>query len=879
MKLLVIDGNSILNRAFYGIKLLSTKDGLYTNAIYGFLATFLKLREETEPDGVAMAFDVREPTFRHKAYDGYKANRKGMPEELAAQLPILKELLGGLGYKIVESPGFEADDILGTLAERCRESGNPCVIATGDKDSLQLARDGVTVRITATKMGRPEVTVYDEEKIREVYGVTPAQMIEIKALQGDSSDNIPGVAGIGPKGAGDLIQKYGSLDAIYENLDTLEIKEGMREKLRKDKENAYLSRMLGTIRTDAPVEENLEAYRPGKGDRAAAAKLMAKLEMFSMIDKFGLSAADAAVETDSPAEPGNPVPVRETDAEEFSALCRETGRMDFLCETEQGKAARLWLNAAGEIRLLEMYAERDGEGNPLLSSRIPLEALRTVFADPALPKRTHDIKSAANALAALDIKIEGAAFDSMLAAYLLNPSGSGYEPVRLATEYCLGIPPIEGEDPPETARQTAVLPELFDRLAEKLERSGATSLLRDIELPLALVLSKMERKGFAVDEKGIATFGRTLEARADEIQEEIYRLVGYSFNINSPKQLGEALFVKLGLPTGKKTKTGYSTNAEVLEGLQYAHPAVELILEYRGLVKLKSTYCDGLVREVASDGRIHTSFNQVETRTGRISSTEPNLQNIPVRTELGREMRKFFHAREGFLLVDADYSQIELRVLAHMARDKNMIAAFRENADIHRITASQVFNMPFEAVTPLMRSRAKAVNFGIVYGIGAFSLSKDIGVTRREADQYIQDYLAHYSGVDAFMKQCVSLAKENGYAQTLFGRRRYLPELAVSNRNIRAFGERVAMNMPIQGTAADIIKIAMIRVQERFKKEEMRTRLILQVHDELIAEAPEEEALRAAMLLQEEMENAVELSVKMVADATIGRTWYDAKIG
>jgi len=879
VKLLVIDGNSILNRAFYGIKLLSTKDGLYTNAIYGFLATFLKLREETEPEGVAMAFDVRKPTFRHEAYDGYKANRKGMPEELAVQLPLLKELLAGLGYKIVEAPGFEADDILGTLAERCRRSGNTCVIATGDKDSLQLAHDGVTVRITATKMGRPEVNLYDEEKIREVYGVTPAQMIEIKALQGDASDNIPGVAGIGPKGAGELIQKYGSLDAIYENLDTLEIKEGMREKLRKDKENAYLSRMLGTIRTDVPVEEDLEAYRPGQGDRAAAARLMAKLELFSMIDKFGLSAADAVAETDSPAAPGKPVTVQETDAAGFSVLCRETGKMDFLCETERGKALRLWLNAKGEVYVLALYAGRDGEGNPDPASLVPLESLRTVFADPAISKRTHDIKSAANALAALDITIKGTDFDSMLAAYLLNPSASGYEPVRLATEYGIGIPALEGEDLPEAARQTTVLPALFDRLTAALEGSGETSLMQDIELPLAMVLSEMERKGFAVDEQGITEFGRTLEARAEEIQEEIYRLVGYSFNINSPKQLGEALFVKLGLPTGKKTKTGYSTNAEVLEGLKYAHPAVELILEYRGLVKLKSTYCDGLVREVADDGRIHTSFNQVETRTGRISSTEPNLQNIPVRTELGREMRKFFHAREGYLLVDADYSQIELRVLAHMSRDKNMIAAFRENADIHRITASQVFNMPFEAVTSLMRSRAKAVNFGIVYGIGAFSLSKDIGVTRREADQYIKDYLAHYSGVDAFMKECVSSAGKKGYAETLFGRRRYLPELTASNRNIRAFGERVAMNMPIQGTAADIIKIAMIRVQERFKKEKMRTRLILQVHDELIAEAPEEEALLAAMLLQEEMENAVELSVKMVADATIGKTWYDAKTG
>lgn len=870
MNLLVIDGNSILNRAFYGIKLLSTKEGLYTNAIYGFLATFLKLKEESNPDGVAVAFDVKTPTFRHLAYGEYKAGRKGMPEELAVQLPILKELLAHLGYKIVECPGFEADDILGTLAERCRASGNTCFIATGDKDALQLAHGGVTVRLAATKMGRPEVTVYDEKKIGEVYGVTPVQLIDIKAIQGDASDNIPGIKGIGAKGAGDLIQKYGNLETIYENIQSPDIKEGMRSKLIVGQESAYLSRMLGSIRTDAPVDDDLSVYVPTQGEKGAAARLMAKLEMFSLIEKFGLNARDAVQESSVPQEEKH-ITLSQIDAEEFCRLCHLHKKMDFLHETEQNEPKILWLNTEDQIYALALTPETETNG------------LREVFGDPQIKKRTHDVKGACNALANLGIEMEGAVFDSMLAAYILNPSASGYEPARLASEYGVAVPTLEvpeGEPSQEEnpfQAQIAVLPALCDALSKTLEKNGGTQLLSDIELPLTRVLSQMEREGFDVDEQGIAAFGTEIQRRVDEVQEEIYRLVGYAFNIGSPKQLGEALFEKLGLPTGKKTKTGYSTSAEVLEGLKYAHPAVEYILEYRSISKLKSTYCDGLLKVIAPDGRIHTSFNQVETRTGRISSTEPNLQNIPVRTELGREMRKFFRAREGFLLVDADYSQIELRVLAHMAGDVNMIDAFKNGDDIHRITASQVFGMPLEMVTPLMRSRAKAVNFGIVYGIGAFSLSKDIGVTRREADQYIKEYLAHYAGVERFMKTCVKQAAENGYAETVFGRRRYLPELTSSNHNLRAFGERVAMNMPIQGTAADIIKIAMVRVQNRFQKERMRTRLILQVHDELIAEAPEDEALRAAMLLQEEMENAVDMSVRMVAEASIGKTWYDAK--
>lgn len=858
MKLLVLDGNSILNRAFYGIKLLTTKDGHFTNAIYGFLTMLKKIWDETQPDAVAIAFDRREPTFRHLEYDGYKAQRKGMPEELAEQLPVLKELLELLGYPLVEQAGFEADDILGTLAKASREQGAECVIATGDRDSLQLVGDGVTVRLAATKFGQPQVTVYDTEKIREEYGVEPPQMIEIKALQGDSSDNIPGVAGIGPKGAGELIRSFHDIDYIYENLATIDIKEGMRKRLREGKESAYLSRRLGTICTDVPIDTKLETYRPRPGDKAAAARLMARLELFSLIPKLGLDAA--APEAPEHSKTADSLPVKAlADGAGLLIPLQEQGRADLTAGYDGNEISSLLLPMNGTVFVLK-----------------PEKAfLRALCGNAKIVKNIHNSKPFYAALERLGVEVKNFGMDTLLAAYLLNPTSSDYGVERLAAEYEVPVPGTDGEH--ADAARAALLPALVDRLTAEIERNGQLDLLKNIELPLAKVLARMETIGFAVDAAGIEEYGKGLQTRIDEIQSRIYEQVGYEFNLNSPKQLGQALFEKLGLHTGKKTKSGYSTNAEVLESLRYDHPAVELILEYRGLTKLKSTYCDGLLKVIGSDGRIHSSFNQTETRTGRISSTEPNLQNIPVRTEQGRELRRFFIARPGWVLIDADYSQIELRVLAHVANDKNMIEAFRENADIHRSTAAQVFRMPEEMVTPIMRSRAKAVNFGIVYGIGAFSLSKNIGVTRKEADDYIKAYLAHYDGVRSYMTRVVELAKERGYAETLFGRRRYLPELTSSNFNLRSFGERVAMNMPIQGTAADIIKIAMIRVAERLTREKMRAQLILQVHDELIVEAPEEEAKAAAKLLTEEMENAVSLSVPMLADAKVGKTWYDAK--
>lgn len=863
MKLLVLDGNSIFNRAFYGIKLLTAKDGTFTNAIYGFLTMLHKIKEDTNPDAVAVAFDMRAPTFRHKEYDGYKAQRKGMPPELAQQLPILKELLTLLGYRIVECEGYEADDILGTLARVCTEEGHECVLATGDRDSLQLVNPSVTVRLAATKFGQPVVTVYDEAKIKEDYGVTPHQLIDIKALQGDSSDNIPGVSGIGAKGAADLIQKYGSIEAIYQNFDQLDLKPAMRKKLEEGKESAFLSYKLGTICLQAPIDTNLEHYHVSEGDVQAAVRLMAKLELFSLIKKWGLDQIEVEQEALITEQS---LQIQECDdTQSLLQQLQQTGSAYFLVSYRDKQVETLYFHLENTICTVNTAKHAD--------------FLKAFCESEDIKKYTHDVKPLYAALYRQNIGLVQVEMDTMLAGYLLNPSSSNYEIERMATEYGVEQPQMDSRliEQDSMVKWAAIYPALYRVIDDKISQNTQHKLLHEIELPLAKVLAQMEELGFAVDKAGIAEYGEIMQNKIDRLQDLVYGEVGYQFNLNSPKQLGEALFIKLGLPAGKKTKTGYSTNAEVLEKLRYEHPVVELILEYRTLAKIKSTYCDGLLKVVEEDGRIHSSFNQTETRTGRISSTEPNLQNIPVRTDVGRELRKFFVAKEGCVLVDADYSQIELRVLAHVANDSGMIEAFKENDDIHRNTAAQVFHMPREMVTPLMRSRAKAVNFGIIYGIGAFSLAKNIGVTRKEAEEYIKTYLDHFSGVRNYMTNVVEHAKETGYVETLFGRRRYLPELSSSNFNLRSFGERVAMNMPIQGTAADIIKIAMIRVVHRLEKEGLRARLILQVHDELIVEAPEEEAPLVQQLLTEEMEQAIHLSVPMVAEATIGKTWYDAK--
>ena len=866
MRLLLLDGNSIVNRAFYGVKLLSTKDGRYTNALFGFLNILQKLRDDVQPDGIAAAFDLHAPTFRHQKYAEYKAGRKGMPEELREQMPVLKELLTLMGVHVVEKEGYEADDILGTLSDAANEQGASCYIATGDRDSLQLVREGVTVLLASTKMGRPETTVYDVPAIREKYGLEPAQLIDLKALMGDASDHIPGVPGVGEKTALDLMHRFGSLDAIYNDLDALDIRDSLRAKLRAGEESARLSRWLGTICREVPVERAMDAYALAPVQKEKLAALMADLEFFKLMEKWGLDALQSEPETESAEE--SAVPSTAVTAEGEEALpdlltdIEKTQALDGVARLEEGKVAGF-------------AAAFDGRAADIPAAAPGFERLLDCWEDPSVAKRTEDAKPLFSALLKMGRFPQGAVMDTMLAGYLLNPLVSDYSLPRLSMEYGVLLPALEGNT--QEAIRAAMLPAVASRLAAEVEEKGMGRLLREVEIPLALVLADMENIGFEADAAGIAEFGAVLESRIADIQRRIYESVGYEFNLNSPKQLAKALFEDLGLPAKKKTKSGYSTNAEVLESLRDAHPAVSMLLDYRTLAKLKSTYCDGLLKVIGPDGRIHSSFNQTETRTGRISSTEPNLQNIPVRQELGRELRRFFRAKKGWVLCDADYSQIELRVLAHMAQDAVMIEAFNTGTDIHRVTASQVFDVPEDMVTPLMRSRAKAVNFGIVYGIGAHSLSQDIGVSYGEAKRYIDSYLAHYAGVAAFMDRMIETAKERGYAETIFGRRRPLPELKATNAVTRSFGERVARNMPIQGTAADIIKIAMVRVHRRLREEGLRSRLILQVHDELIVEAPEDEAGRAAQILREEMEAAADLSVKLAVDVNVGRTWYDAK--
>ena len=859
MKLLVVDGNSVLNRAFYGIKLLTTRAGEYTNGIYGFLNILLKINEEVCPDRVAIAFDLKAPTFRHRQYAGYKATRKGMPEELASQLPPLKELLRGLGYRLVEQEGYEADDILGTLSRCCREAGGQCVIATGDRDALQLVGEGVSVRLATTKMGRPETVFYDEEAVREKYSVSPRQLIDVKALMGDSSDNIPGVAGIGEKTAIGLIEQFGTLDKVYEALSSPQIRPGVRAKLEAGRDSAYMSRELAEICLTAPIDTDLEHYAVQPANRQAVTALLARLEMFKMIDRLGMSGEDVPA---APAEKEKGPALRPVSLPE---LLQGGGPLCLVCDWEEDTLLRA--------------AAADGERVCFLSGEQPaLEQGLEQLCRHAAGLRTDRSKPLYRWAAGRGL-VPAVIFDAELAGYLLNPGASGYSPERLGMENAASRWEVDAvpEGMETLALSIGWLVGAVPVVEQKIEQNGQTPLLRDVEIPLARVLADMELDGFTLDSAGLARFGEGLDGDIGRLQGEIWQDAGEEFNIASPKQLGEVLFGKLMLPAGKKTKSGYSTNADVLERLRDKHPIVEKILEYRKLTKLKSTYVEAFLKLVGPDGRIHTRFNQTETRTGRISSLEPNMQNIPVRTELGSNMRRFFVARPGYLLVDADYSQIELRVLAHVACDRNMQEAFRSGEDIHTNTAAQVFGLPPLYVTPLMRSRAKAVNFGIVYGISAFSLAQDIGVSVSEADQYIKDYLKTFSGVRQYMEDTVKFGKEHGYVATLFGRRRYLPEITSSNRNLRAFGERVAMNTPIQGTAADIIKIAMVRVHRELERSGLDARLILQVHDELIVEAAQQDAAAVQEILRREMEGAVQLKVPLTVDVGQGKSWYDAK--
>lgn len=869
MKLLAVDSNSILNRAFYGIRPLTTREGQFTNGIYGFLNIFFKVFDEVKPDAVVFAFDLRAPTFRHKMYSGYKAQRKGMPEELAQQVEPLKRLLTLLGYPIVSLEGYEADDILGTLAAMSRKDGGECVIATGDRDSFQLVGNGVTVRLAYTRGGSSGAEMIDEAAIMEKYGVSPRELIDVKALMGDSSDNIPGVAGIGEKTALSLIQSFKSLDGVYENIDDPSIKKGVRQKLIDGLDSARMSRELAEINCAVPLDITLNGLLPKQRDNDGLYRLLEKLELRSMIMRLGLTAPEGGdvTEADSAEKPAKTVKLYLNDLSAAKAQLEDESLFAVIRYEKEKPVA---------LALL-------GDDCVLLNEGCPeLKALILELAEHSSALTLTDSKEWFRWLFNNGIEPRDIKFDPVLAGYLLSPLAPDYDVEALCfgrelTPYSAELPDnIEKEDK-ALIKDALMLPALSEQQKRELKEKDMEKLLFEIEQPLARVLASMETVGFVLDEEGLREFGKELSDRAQELKERIWYLAGEEFNINSPKQLGEVLFEHLGLPTGKKTKSGYSTNVDTLESLRSKHPVIEDIIAYRKLSKLISTYVDGLLNEIEPDGRIRSRFRQTETRTGRISSIEPNLQNIPVRTELGSRMRRFFKAPEGFKLVDADYSQIELRVLAHISNDPAMTAAFENNEDIHTKTASQVFDMPEAFVTPQMRSFAKAVNFGIVYGIGAFSLARDIGVSVAEADRYIKSYLSTYKGVEKYMRETIEQGKRCGYVKTLFGRRRPVSELASSNHITRAAGERIAMNTPIQGTAADIIKLAMVRVFERLKKEGLRSRLILQVHDELIVEAPDDEAEKVAAILTEEMESAVSFNVKLPADANIGQNWLEAK--
>ena len=877
MKLMVLDGNSIVNRAFYGVKPLSTRDGQPTNALFGFLNILLKLVEDEKPEGLCVTFDLHAPTFRHKAFADYKAQRKPMPEELRSQMPILKELLTAMRIPYYEQEGWEADDLIGTIARRCEGAGWSCRIVTGDKDSLQLVTEATHVLLVTTRMGRTTTEEVTPESFREKYGFAPAGMIDLKAFMGDSSDNYPGVAGIGEKTAMDLIGRYGTVEGVYRALDdgTLEAKPAVVKKLTAGRADAAFSYDLATIRTDAPLDFAPADARRQEPDKAALYALLTRLEFSKLIQRLDLA--------DSPAAPAAELPQRQTERVEdggtLAALLEEWRGVDHV-----SLAVLPSLDGAAVCRGDRVYL--------VFQSDLGAEYdkfLAVVFGG-GVKKIAHETKELMGRLLAEGLSTDGFLFDTAVAAYLLAPTDGSYALDKLGMTYFNRMyPAADAYLAPDAfaplgdhtaaegalAAHAGLVEDLYAALAPKLEELGMHKLYYEVELPLCPVLAEMERAGVLVDRGALARFGEMLTAGIDRARDSIYQLAGEEFNINSPKQLGHILFEVLGLPPSKKTKTGYATGAEVLEKLQDV-PIVSLILDYRQLTKLNSTYVDGLMKVIAPDGRIHTSFQNTVTATGRLSSAEPNLQNIPVRTELGAEMRKMFVAGPGNVLVDMDYSQIELRLLAHIADDKAMQQAFREGTDIHTVTASQVFGVPVEAVTRQMRSSAKAVNFGIVYGISEFSLAKDIGVSIKEAKAYMERYFAHYSGIRSYMTDVVARAKEDGYVSTLLGRRRWLPELRASNFNQRAFGERVALNMPIQGTAADIIKLAMLRVQTRLKAEGLRGRLVLQVHDELIVECPAEEGQKVLALLKEEMEGVMPLSVPLVAEGAVGACWADA---
>ena len=879
MKLMVVDGNSILNRAYYGIRPLSTREGLYTHAVYGFITTLQRLLDEEEPEALCVTFDRREPTFRHQADADYKAQRKPMPPELAMQLPVMKQVLSAMSVPCYELAGYEADDLIGTISRKCQAAGWDCVIVTGDKDSLQLVTDRTRVKLVSTRMGQTTTKDMTPETFREQYGFDPIHMIDLKALMGDTSDNIPGVPGVGEKTAMALVQQYGDIDALYRRLPDIDAKPNVIRKLTEGEESARHSYWLATIVTDAPLAfdpaENLRRpFRPELYD------LFLRLEFQKLIDRYHLRPHQETAE--KPAYTTTVVPV-ETE-EQARTLLEEWRRADHVALYAAADLTAIsvhWDTGESTAQTAELWSGGyQGNWNALLGALLSGD----------IRKISHNVKDLMRTLLDGGLPAEGFVFDTALAAYLLDATAGGYDLQRLFVSYFNqelekpahlepdAFSPLGDRAAAWASLHSygAAIEALYGVLLPRLREQGMEKLYFDVELPLCRVLADMERSGFLVDGGALARFGADLSDTIRQLEERIYAAAGQQFNINSPKQLGKVLFEDLGLPHGKKTKTGWSTNADVLEKLK-DQPLVADVLTYRQYAKLKSTYADGLLKVIDPDGRIRTSFQMTVTATGRLSSTEPNLQNIPTRTDLGSKMREMFVAAPGHVLVDADYSQIELRLLAHISGDEAMQQAFLSGEDFHTVTAARVFHVPQDQVTHQMRSRAKAVNFGIVYGISAFSLSQDIGVTVAEAKEYMERYFATYTGVRQYMEQVVSQARERGYVETLWHRRRALPELKSSNFNMRSFGERVALNMPIQGTAADIIKLAMVRVHRCLAAEGLEARLIMQVHDELIVECPEAEASRVEQLLQQEMQGVAELSVPLLAEAHTGHNWLAAK--
>ena len=885
-KLMVLDGNSIVNRAFYGVSSnLTTRTGQPTNAVFGFLNILNKLLDEEQPQALCVTFDRKAPTFRHLAYEGYKAQRKPMPEELASQMPILKEVLSALNIPMYELDGWEADDLIGTIAKTDERAGWDTVIVTGDKDSLQLVTDHTTVKLVSTRMGRTTAKDMTPESFREAYGFDPIHIIDLKALMGDASDNIPGVKGIGEKTAMALLAQQPSIDGLYANLDKMDVKPAARKKLVEGEEAARMSYDLATIHTDAPIDFKPEDNLCQKPDEPKLYQLFLDLEFAKLIDKYHLTAPQGEGQAEETADLNctcsSETVTDRARMEELLALWRTKERVDVLAlPSLDVVCVECWLSPEESHAAIFRADSLDCYN----------DFLKGLFA-PDVKKASHGVKALCRALLAEGIAPGGFVFDTEVAAYLLAPADGSYDLEKLGLTYYNHQFPKAADYLADGAfgpladlavscgaitSHCALIGALVDTLTQRLKELGMWELYQTVELPLCPVLAEMETEGFLVDRKALAQFGDMLSGRIQTAQKNIFDLAGEEFNINSTQQLGRILFDQLGLPPVKKTKTGYSTNADVLDKLRGSHPIIQEILDYRQLTKLKSTYVDGLGKVIGPDGRIHTCFQNTVTATGRLSSTEPNLQNIPIRTELGAQLRKMFVAPAGRVLVDADYSQIELRLLACMAGDQAMIDGFNSGEDIHRITASQVFGVPQDEVTPQMRRSAKAVNFGIVYGISPFSLSQDIGVTVAQAKEYMEKYFQHYSGVRAYMDGVVARAKADGYVTTLFARRRWVPELKSSNFNTRSFGERVALNAPIQGTAADVIKAAMIRVRDRLLAQGLKGRLVLQVHDELIVECPQEEAEAVQRLVKEEMEAVVSLPVPLVADTAAGKSWADA---